>query len=205
MTAAEAAMVPQTSMATLEAPDPLAMGHPGPTTAVLGGGCFWCLEAVFQNLAGVEEVTSGYAGGHDPSPTYRSVCAGSTGHAEVVRIRFLPDEISYATLLDVFFTIHDPTTLNRQGADIGSQYRSIILHEDEAQERTALDIIRAVEAEERWPGEIVTELAPLGVFHPAEEEHRNYYQRNPQQSYCAVVISPKLARARARFGPLFRK
>ena len=205
MTAAVAAMALRTSMAPREALDPLAVGHPDPATAVLGGGCFWCLEAVFQDLAGVEEVTSGYAGGHDPSPNYRSVCAGTTGHAEVVRIRFLPDVISYATLLDIFFTIHDPTTLNRQGADIGSQYRSIILHEGEAQERTALDIIRAVEAEERWPGAIVTQVAPLGVFHPAEEEHRNYYQRNPQQPYCAVVISPKLAKARTRFGPLFRK
>jgi len=199
------ALAPGEALATIEASDPLKVEHPGPASAVLGGGCFWCLEAVFQDLAGVEEVTSGYAGGHDPSPTYRSVCAGTTGHAEVVRIRFLPGLISFATLLDVFFTIHDPTTPNRQGADIGSQYRSIILHDGEEQERTALDSIRAVAEEERWGGEIVTELAPLGVFHPAEEEHRNYYQRNPQQAYCAVVISPKLAKARARFGPLFRK
>jgi len=205
MTAAEAAMAPRTAMAAMETPDPLTVGNADLTTAVLGGGCFWCLEAVFQNLRGVEDVKSGYAGGDDPSPTYRSVCAGTTGHAEVVRIRFRPDEISYATLLDIFFTIHDPTTPNRQGADIGTQYRSIILHDDEEQERTALEVIRAIEAEERWTGAVVTELAPLGIFYPAEEEHWNYYQRNPQQAYCAVVISPKLARARARFGPLFRK
>ncbi len=145
-------------------------------TAVLGGGCFWCLEAVFQGLKGVKVVTSGYAGGHHPSPTYRLVCGGNTGHAEVVRVVFDPDVVSFRTLLDVFFTIHDPTTKDRQGADVGPQYRSIILHADADQQRTAQEVIESLGAEGRWSRPIVTEVAPLGEFHPAEHEHDDYYR-----------------------------
>jgi peptide-methionine (S)-S-oxide reductase len=178
-------------------------------TAVLGGGCFWCLEAVFQNLKGVERVESGYAGGQHPSPTYRQVCAGTTGHAEVVRVTFDPETISYRTLLDVFFAIHDPTTLNRQGADMGTQYRSIILYDGpeqdrREQEKTAREVISEIGAEGRWDGPIVTELRALGAFFPAEKEHHDYYRRNPSQPYCAVVISPKVAKARRAFQELYR-
>lgn len=180
------------------------VGPPGPGTAVLGGGCFWCLEAVFARIRGVEEVVPGYAGGDHPAPTYREVCTGTTGHAEVVRIRFDPREVTYRTLLDIFFTIHDPTTPDRQGADIGPQYRSIVLFDGAEQERDARETIASVEAEGRWSGRIVTELAPLERFHEAEAEHRNYYRRFPDRAYCRVVISPKLARARAAFSNHFR-
>jgi peptide-methionine (S)-S-oxide reductase len=186
------------------APDALRTAGGGTQSAVLGGGCFWCLEAVFQRIRGVEGVTSGYAGGQDPAPTYRAVCTGTTGHAEVVRVTFLPDEVTYRTLLDIFFTIHDPTTPDRQGGDRGPQYRSVILYDSPEQEREAREVIAAVEAEERWPGKIVTEVAPLGAFFPAEEEHWDYYRRNPNQAYCSVVISPKLAKAREAFRDLFR-
>jgi peptide-methionine (S)-S-oxide reductase len=182
-----------------------ALETPGENTesAVLGGGCFWCLEAVFQRIRGVEGVTSGYAGGEHPAPTYRAVCAGNTGHAEVVRITFRPDDLSYRTLLDIFFTIHDPTTPDRQGADRGTQYRSIVLYNSPEQEREARESIAAVEAEGRWPAKIVTEIAPLKTFFPAEEEHWDYSRRNPNQGYCSVVISPKLAKARRAFSELF--
>ncbi len=186
------------------APRPLREQAAPESQAVLGGGCFWCLEAVFQGLQGVDEVASGYAGGHDPNPNYGTVCAGVTGHAEVVRIRFRPEEISFRTLLDVFFTIHDPTTPDRQGADVGTQYRSIILYDGDEQEAEARLAIRELEEEGRWPDPIVTELRPLEVFHPAEAEHHDYYRRHPDRPYCSVVISPKLQRARARFGHLFR-
>ena len=139
--------------------------------AVLGGGCFWCLEAVYQQLRGVEEVTSGYAGGHSPAPTYREVCGGTTGHAEVVRVVFDPEVISYREILEAFFAIHDPTTLNRQGADVGTQYRSVILYEDEEQKKVAEEMVRELEASGRWSNSIVTELAPLREFYPAEREH----------------------------------
>ena len=167
--------------------------------AVLGGGCFWCLEAVFRGLRGVTEVVSGYAGGTHPNPTYRLVCRGRTGHAEVVRVTFDPAVISYRTLLGVFFTIHDPTTRDRQGADIGPQYRSIILHADEMQRREAEAVIRGIEAEGLHANPVVTELAPLGAFHPAEPEHDDYFRRNPGQPYCRVVIAPKVSKARERF------
>jgi len=200
------AMSPVPGEATPAAdPEAVVPAGPEPEEAVLGGGCFWCLEAVFQQLRGVEEVTSGYAGGHDPAPTYRSVCAGTTGHAEVVRIRFLPAEIPFQTLLDVFFAIHDPTTPNRQGADIGTQYRSIILYDGPDQKSIARQVIRQVEEEARWPGKIVTEVAPLTTFHPAEDEHVDFYLRNPGQPYCQAVISPKLSRARNAFRSLFRE
>jgi peptide-methionine (S)-S-oxide reductase len=172
---------------------------------VLGGGCFWCLEAVFQELRGVEEVTSGYAGGDHPAPTYREVCSGATGHAEVVRVVFDPDVVSYRTLLEVFFAIHDPTTPNRQGADVGTQYRSIILYDGSEQEATARALIEELAAEGRWEAPVVTELHPLGPFFPAEKEHHDYYRRNPNQAYCAVVVSPKVAKARRAFQELYRE
>lgn len=173
-------------------------------TAVLGGGCFWCLEAVFLRLKGVEGVQSGYAGGHSASPTYREVCSGTTGHAEVTRIDFDPEVISFQTLLEVFFLIHDPTTLNRQGADVGTQYRSIILHTSDDQEKASTEMIARLEEEKQFPDPVVTEVVPLSTFFPAEREHDVYYDRNPNQPYCAIVISPKLARAREAFRELMR-
>jgi len=167
--------------------------------ATLGGGCFWCLEAVYVELRGVEKVVSGYAGGHVKNPTYREVCSGSTGHAEVVQVTFDPAVISYRDILRVFFTIHDPTTLNRQGADVGAQYRSIILYHDERQKQTAIEVMNEIAAQRIWPNPLVTELAPLNAFHPAEEYHQNYFARNPMQPYCQVVIAPKVAKFRKHY------
>ncbi len=164
--------------------------------ATLAGGCFWCLEAVFELLEGVESVESGYAGGHVDDPTYQQVCTGRTGHAEVVQVVFEPDVISFTDLLDVFFTIHDPTTLNRQGADVGTQYRSAIFYHTPEQKEAVETAIAALEAEGIWDDPIVTEVAPLETFYPAEEYHREYYRRNPSQPYCAAVIAPKVAKAR---------
>lgn len=168
-------------------------------TATLGGGCFWCLEAVFDRLQGVEHVTSGYAGGHVDDPTYRQVCGGDTGHAEVVRVEYDPDEIDFRTLLDVFFTTHDPTTPNRQGGDVGTQYRSIILYEDDEQRATADAVMAELTEEDVFGAPIVTELVRLEAFHPAESEHQDYYLRNPGQGYCQVVVAPKVAKLRASF------
>ena len=168
-------------------------------TATLAGGCFWCLEAVFLDLRGVESVASGYAGGHKAHPTYEQVCTGTTGHAEVVQVVFDPDEISYRDLLDVFFSIHDPTTLNRQGGDVGTQYRSAILYHSEEQRATAQKKLAELEGEGVWDDAIVTQLEPLTEFYPAEEYHKDYFRRNPNQSYCRVVIAPKVAKARSKF------
>jgi len=168
-----------------------------PALATLGGGCFWCLEAVFRRLRGVHEVASGYAGGHVPNPGYREVCRGTTGHAEVVQLRYDPDELSYRELLEVFFRIHDPTTPNRQGADVGPQYRSIILYHDPEQDAMARKVMAEMENELDDP--VVTELAPLEAFYPAEKEHHRYYERNPGQAYCRLVIDPKLQTARQEF------
>ncbi|HKR55800.1 MAG TPA: peptide-methionine (S)-S-oxide reductase MsrA [Gemmatimonadales bacterium] len=165
--------------------------------ATLAGGCFWCLEAVFQQLKGVSKVSSGYAGGKRPNPTYEQVCTGATGHAEVVQVEFDPAVISYRDLLDVFFTIHDPTTLNQQGADVGTQYRSAIFFHTPEQQRDANDAI--AEAQKTWDDPIVTEIVPLTQFYPAEEYHKDYYVRNPNQGYCRVVIAPKVAKARQHF------
>ncbi len=167
--------------------------------ATLGGGCFWCLEAVFQELQGVEQVVSGYAGGHLPNPTYEQVLTGRTGHAEVVQVTFDPDQISYRDLLRVFFTVHDPTTRNRQGADVGPQYRSIILYHSPEQERIAREVMAELEASGVWERPLVTELVPFQAFYPAEEYHQNYYRRNPHAGYCQVVIAPKVAKLRAHF------
>lgn len=167
-------------------------------TATLGGGCFWCLEAAFQDLNGVRSVVSGYAGGALPDPTYRQVCSGVTGHAEVVQVDFDPAVIDYRTLLEVFFTVHDPTTPNRQGADVGTQYRSVVFWHDGTQRATAERLIAELNAAGLWPDPIVTELAPLPAFYPAEDYHRNYYRNNPYQGYCQAVIAPKVAKLRAR-------
>jgi len=167
--------------------------------ATLGGGCFWCLEAAFEQVQGVEKVVSGYAGGHVPSPIYDQVSSGRTGHAEVVQITFNPDEISYRDLLDIFFTIHDPTTPDRQGADIGPQYRSIILYHDEAQRHIAKEIIRELGDAGLWPDPIVTEVVSLAIFYPAEDYHQHYFQRNPHQPYCRIVVVPKVQKMRQKF------
>lgn len=168
-------------------------------TITLGGGCFWCVEAVMQPLRGVRRVVSGYAGGTVRNPSYREVCSGRTGHAEVVRVTFDPDEIPLRDLLTVFFATHDPTTLNRQGADVGTQYRSAIFHETPEQRRTAEAVIADLEAEGVYDDPIVTELAPLEVFYEAEEHHQDYFARNPGQPYCQIVIAPKVAKLRRTY------
>lgn len=165
----------------------------------LGGGCFWCLEAIYDQLQGVEEAVSGYAGGHVPQPSYQAVCTGTTGHAEVVQLTFDPEHISYKEILQVFFTIHDPTTLNRQGADVGPQYRSIILYHGPEQRAMAEEVMAEIEAEKIWDAPLVTELQPFKVFYPAEDEHQEYFQRNPSAGYCRVVIAPKVAKFRQKF------
>jgi peptide-methionine (S)-S-oxide reductase len=171
-------------------------GSPRMEVATLGGGCFWCLEAVYQELRGVEKVESGYSGGDIPNPTYRQVCSETTGHAEVVQVTFDPDEVSYRDILEVYFTIHDPTTLNRQGADVGTQYRSVIFYHDEDQKRTAEEVISELETEGLWNGPIVTEVAPFDEFYVAEDYHQNYYRNNGFQPYCQVIIAPKVAKFR---------
>ncbi|MBI4287752.1 MAG: peptide-methionine (S)-S-oxide reductase MsrA [Chloroflexi bacterium] len=168
-------------------------------TATLAGGCFWCLEAVFEQLQGVERVVSGYAGGHVPNPSYERVCSGTTGHAETVRITFDPKVISYREVLEVFFSVHDPTTLNRQGADVGTQYRSAIFYHTPEQKAEAGKVIKKLAAEGVWGRPIVTEVKPFTAFYPAEEYHQGYYRKNPEQAYCQVVINPKLAKFREKF------
>lgn len=164
--------------------------------ATLGGGCFWCLEAVFQELKGVERVVSGYAGGTVPDPSYEDVCTGRTGHAEVVQVTFDPAELTYRELLEVYFSIHDPTTLDRQGADVGTQYRSVIFHHGPEQERTAREVIADLERQGLWDAPIVTAVQPAPPFYPAEEYHQEYFRRNPGQGYCSIVIAPKVAKFR---------
>ena len=173
--------------------------------ATLGGGCFWCLEAVYVELRGVERVVSGYAGGHVRDPSYEAVCNGTTGHAEVVQVTFDPAVISYREILEVFFTIHDPTTPDRQGADVGPQYRSAIFHHSPEQRETAEAVIRELEARRVWDAPIVTEVAPLDVFYPAERYHQEYFARNPWQPYCQVVIVPKVAKLRREFVEKLRR
>ena len=165
--------------------------------ATLGGGCFWCLEAVYLELRGVRAVKSGYAGGHLANPTYEQVCGKKTGHAEVVQVEFDSSEITFAELLDVFFTIHDPTTKDRQGNDVGPQYRSVILTHSEAQAAAAREALAAAQA--HWDASIVTEIASLEKFWPAEKVHDNYFAQNPQNPYCAVVVAPKVSKARKLF------
>ena len=167
--------------------------------ATLGGGCFWCIEAVFKELRGVTGVQSGYAGGHVANPSYKQVCTGRTGHAEVVQVRFDPDQVGYADILRVFFTTHDPTTKDRQGNDVGPQYRSIILTHSDAQAATAKAVLEEIAAAKIWPQPIVTEIEPLSEFYPAEPEHDDYFARNPWSGYCQVVIAPKVAKFRKMY------
>jgi peptide-methionine (S)-S-oxide reductase len=167
--------------------------------ADLAGGCFWCLEAVYDELQGVHKVVSGYEGGHVENPSYNAVCGGATGHAEVVRVTFDHDVVSFDDILRVFFTIHDPTTLNRQGADVGTQYRSAIFYHDQAQKETAEKVIAELEDEGVWPNPIVTEVTEAGPFYPAEDYHQDYYVNNSYQPYCQVVINPKLAKFRQKY------
>jgi peptide-methionine (S)-S-oxide reductase len=164
--------------------------------ATLAGGCFWCLDAVFRGLRGVEQVVSGYTGGTVPNPSYEAVCTGRTGHAEVVQVTFDPAVLSYRDLVEVFFAIHDPTTLNRQGADVGTQYRSAIYYHSPEQEQTAREVIAALERDPVFDAPIVTEVAPAPAFYPAEEYHQDYFRRNPGQGYCRAVIAPKVAKFR---------
>jgi len=167
--------------------------------ATFGGGCFWCIEAPFKELAGVRAVTSGYAGGDTENPSYRAVCSGSTGHAEVVQIEYDPETVSYVDLLEVLFTVHDPTQLNRQGPDVGSQYRSAIYTHSEEQQEQAEAFIEELENEGVYDDEIVTEVEPLETFYEAEAKHQYYYERNPKQSYCTFHIPPKLDKVRHKF------
>jgi peptide-methionine (S)-S-oxide reductase len=174
-------------------------GGDGKEVATLGGGCFWCLEAVYELLNGVEKVESGYAGGTVVNPSYREVSRGATGHAEVVQLTFDPQVITFREILEVFFTIHDPTTLNRQGADVGSQYRSVILTHSDEQRVIAEQVIGEINAAGIWDSPIVTEVVPLTAFYKAEEYHQEYFRRNPGQAYCQVVIAPKVAKFRAHY------
>jgi peptide-methionine (S)-S-oxide reductase len=167
--------------------------------ATLGGGCFWCLEAVFEQLRGVEKVVSGYSGGQTPDPTYPQVCGGRTGHAEVVQVTFDPAVVSFREVLEVFFGTHDPTTLNRQGPDVGTQYRSAVFYHTPPQKQTAEELIRELNAAKIWDAPIVTEVTPLEKFYPAEEYHQEYYRTNPGQGYCVAVVGPKVAKFRKQF------
>jgi len=172
--------------------------------AVFGGGCFWCTEAIFASLKGVSAVTPGYAGGTTDKPTYEDVCSGTTGHAEVVRIEFGPAVISFRDLLEVFFALHDPTTLNRQGNDVGEQYRSLVLYTSEEQQRQAQEYLKQLAAEKTFPRPMVTELEPFSKFYAAEDYHKNYYATNSDTPYCQLVISPKLAKLRQKFSSLVK-
>jgi peptide-methionine (S)-S-oxide reductase len=172
------------------------VGGFGKEVATLAGGCFWCLEAVYDQLRGVEDVVSGYSGGTVPTPTYNQVCTGTTGHAEVVQITFNPAVLSFRDLLDVFFTIHDPTALNRQGADIGTQYRSAIFYHSPEQKSAAEQVIKELSAARVWSDPIVTEVTPLRAFYPAEMYHHEYFERNPTQGYCRMIVAPKVAKFR---------
>jgi peptide-methionine (S)-S-oxide reductase len=168
-------------------------------TVTLGGGCFWCVEAVFDELQGVTDVVSGYSGGHDDSPTYERVCGGVTGHAEVVQVSFDPEAVSFREILEIFFTVHDPTTLNRQGADVGTQYRSAIFYHSPEQKETAERLIEELNAEGIWDAPIVTEVTAFDRFFPAEAYHQEYYRRNPYQGYCQFVVAPKVAKFRQKY------
>ena len=173
--------------------------------AVLGGGCFWCLEAVFDRLVGVKSVESGYMGGNVDNPTYQQVCSGNTGHVEVVRVTFDPDELSYRELLEVFFTLHDPTTLNRQGNDVGTQYRSVIFYTSDDQRATAEKVIAELNAAREWPDPIVTTVEPATKFFIAEDYHQEYYENNSYQPYCQFVVAPKVKKFQQKFAAKMKK
>ena len=174
-------------------------------TATLAGGCFWCLEAVYDEIKGVHSVESGYAGGHMDNPTYRAVCNGDTGHAEVIQVHFDPNVVSYRDLLNVFFAIHDPTTLNRQGADVGTQYRSAIFYHDDEQKRIAEELIKELNTQEIWDRPIVTQVEKLDKFYMAEDYHQEYFAKNPYQPYCMAVVAPKVSKFRKHFLELLKK
>jgi len=167
--------------------------------ATLAGGCFWCLEAVYQEMVGVRSVVSGYMGGHLANPSYEAVCSGTTGHAEAVQVTFDPEVTTYRDILDVFFAIHDPTTRDRQGNDVGTQYRSAIFYHDDRQRAIAEEVIRELDAAEIWPSPIVTEVAPAIIFYKAEDYHQEYFRNNPRQPYCAYVVAPKVQKFRQKF------
>lgn len=173
--------------------------------ATLAGGCFWCLEPIFEELKGVENVVVGYSGGDVENPSYQQVCTGTTGHAESVQIRFNPAVITYADLLRIFFTVHDPTTLNRQGADVGTQYRSAIFYHNEQQKETAENVIKELEDEGVWKNPIVTEVIKFNTFYKAEKYHQEYYEKNPNQAYCRIVIDPKVNKFRKKFSDRLKK
>jgi peptide-methionine (S)-S-oxide reductase len=179
--------------------DPITNKDAAREVATLAGGCFWCLDAVFRDLRGVEKVESGYSGGTTVNPSYEQVCSGRTGHAEVIQVTFDPATISFRDLLGVFFTIHDPTTLNRQGGDIGTQYRSAIFYHSPEQRATAEQVIRELETEGLWDDPVVTELAAFTSYYPAESYHQDYFNRNPYQPYCSAVIAPKVAKFRSKY------
>jgi peptide-methionine (S)-S-oxide reductase len=181
------------------------MGKNDLQVATLAGGCFWCLEAVFDELKGVESVESGYSGGTVPNPTYHEVCDGETGHAEAVRITFDPSVLSYHDLLTVFFTVHDPTTLNRQGNDVGTQYRSAVFYHDEEQKKVVETVMAEIAAEAIWDAPLVTEVRPFDVFYLAEDYHQEYFTKNPWQPYCRVVVAPKVAKFRQKFAERLKK
>ena len=173
--------------------------------ATLAGGCFWCLEAVYDEIKGVHSVESGYAGGHMDNPTYRAVCNGDTGHAEVVQVHFDPSVVSYRDLLNVFFAIHDPTTMNRQGADVGTQYRSAIFYHDDEQKKIAEELIKDLNAQKIWDKPFVTEVTKLDKFYIAEDYHQEYFARNPYQPYCQAVVAPKVSKFRKHFLEMLKK
>lgn len=174
-------------------------------TATLGGGCFWCTEAVFDAIQGVEDVVSGYSGGHKDNPTYQEVCSETTGHAEVIQVKFDPQAISYKEILQIFFATHDPTTLNRQGNDIGSSYRSAVFYHDEEQKRVAEEVVREITDEGIFDDPIVTEVTAYDKFYPAEDYHQNYFANNPNQPYCSAVVAPKVGKFRQKFAGRLKK
>ncbi|QCZ92486.1 peptide-methionine (S)-S-oxide reductase MsrA [Salinimonas iocasae] len=173
--------------------------------ATLGGGCFWCIESAFNSVEGVESALSGYAGGETDDPTYKSVCSGTTGHAEVVRVNFDADKLSYREVLEIFFALHDPTQIDRQGNDVGPQYRSVIFYHDDAQKTQADAIIDEINREEIWPDPVVTEVVEINNYHQAEDYHQDYFKNNPQNQYCAMVVAPKLAKFKKTFAEKLRK
>lgn len=185
-------------------PELMSMDESKLETATFGGGCFWCVEAIFQELKGVHSVASGYSGGNIPNPSYREVCTGTTGHAEVVQVKFDPEVISYETLVKVFFSTHDPTTLNRQGADVGTQYRSVIFYHNETQKAIA-ERLKKEFAPTLWDDPIVTEISPYQSFYEAEEYHQDYYSNNPNQGYCRIVINPKVEKFRKQYAHLLKE
>ncbi|HSH02912.1 MAG TPA: peptide-methionine (S)-S-oxide reductase MsrA [Anaerolineae bacterium] len=167
--------------------------------ATLGGGCFWCVEAVYNDLIGVHSAISGYAGGHVDNPTYKAICTGTTGHAEVVQVTYDPNQVTYQEILEIFFTVHDPTQLNRQGNDVGTQYRSVIFYHDDAQKKMAQAVIDDLTQQNLWSQPIVTEITPLTKFYPAEDYHQEYFSNNPNQPYCQFVVAPKLSKFRSKY------